>query len=91
MKTRLEELLFMKPVDLLVAIREGNRNPVSVSKSAKCCYTHVTLMLNQFEKQGFLNADMRGRVKVLTLTPKGAEVADNIIEIKKILQQGRGS
>jgi len=37
------------------------------------------------ETSGLINFDKQGRLKLLTLTKKGSEIADNIDRIKNVL------
>ncbi|MBU0535570.1 MAG: winged helix DNA-binding protein [Nanoarchaeota archaeon] len=76
-----------KPAMMLVNLRNA-KNEVYASNLAKqidCTYSHVVKILQQMEKSGLINFNKQGRLKLLSLTKKGADVADNIDKIKNIL------
>jgi DNA-binding MarR family transcriptional regulator len=57
----------------------------SLAKQIDCTYSHVVKILQEMEKSGLINFDKQGRLKLLSLTKKGMEVADNIDRIRTIL------
>ena len=57
----------------------------SVAKRVDCTYSHVVKILQEMEKHGLVNFQKQGRLKILTLTKKGQEVADHIEKIRSIL------
>ena len=76
-----------KPALMLLSLR-NTKNIVYASYIAKqvdCTYSHVVKVLQQMEDEGLVNFDKQGRLKIVTLTRKGNEVAENIEGIKTVL------
>ncbi|HLC85583.1 MAG TPA: winged helix DNA-binding protein, partial [Candidatus Nanoarchaeia archaeon] len=57
----------------------------SLAKQIDCTYSHVVKILQELEKEGLVNFDKQGRLKLLTLTKKGTDVADHISRIKQLI------
>ena len=57
----------------------------SLAKEVDCTYSHVVKILQQMEKAGLVTFNKTGRLKLLTLTKKGAQVAENIDKIRSVL------
>ena len=76
-----------KPALMLVGLKnaKGEMYASSLAKQIDCTYSHVVKILQQMEKHELVNFDKQGRLKLLTLTKKGEDVADNISNIKNIL------
>ncbi len=76
-----------KPAMMLVNLRNA-KSEVYASNLAKqidCTYSHVVKILQQMEKAGLINFNKQGRLKLLSLTKKGVEVADSIDRVKNLL------
>ena len=76
-----------KPAMMLVNLK-NSKNEIYASSLAKqidCTYSHVVKILQEMEKSGLINFDKQGRLKLLTLTKKGADIAGNIESIKNLL------
>ena len=73
----------MMLVELMNA--KGELYASSLAKKIDCTYSHVVKVLQEMEKSGLINFDKQGRLKLLTLTKKGSEIADNIDRIKNVL------
>lgn len=54
----------------------------SLAKQIDCTYSHVVKILQQMERAGLVNFEKQGRLKLLSLTKKGSEVASHIEGIK---------
>ena len=54
----------------------------SLAKQIDCTYSHVVKILQEMEKSGLINFEKQGRLKLLTLTKKGSEIAEHIDNIK---------
>ena len=76
-----------KPAMMLVELKnaKGEIYASSVAKTVDCTYSHVVKILQQMQKAGLINFEKQGRLKLLTLTKMGAEVADKIDGIRTIL------
>jgi DNA-binding MarR family transcriptional regulator len=76
-----------KPAMMLVNLKNA-KNEVYASNLAKqidCTYSHVVKILQQMEKAGLINFNKQGRLKLLTLTKKGEDVAENIEKVMNLL------
>ena len=76
-----------KPAMMLVELKNA-KNEVYASSLAKCIdctYSHVVKILQEMEQEGLVNFDKQGRLKLLTLTKKGSEVANKIDDIRVLL------
>ena len=72
-----------KPAMMLVELK--NKSEVyasSLAKSVDCTYSHVVKILQEMEKAGLVNFEKQGRLKLLTLTKTGSEIADHIDGIR---------
>jgi DNA-binding MarR family transcriptional regulator len=57
----------------------------SLAKSVDCTYSHVVKILQQMEQAGLINFNKQGRLKLLSLTKKGTEIAEHIDRIRNSL------
>jgi len=76
-----------KPAMMLLTLK-NSKNPVyasSIAKQIDCTYSHVVKIIQEMEKAGLINFDKQGRLKLLTLTKEGAEVAEHINSIRELL------
>ena len=76
-----------KPAMMLVELKNA-KNEIyasSLAKNIDCTYSHVVKILQEMQKSGLINFDKQGRLKLLTLTKKGTEIADHIERIKNLL------
>ena len=76
-----------KPAMMLVELKNA-KNEIyasSLAKNIDCTYSHVVKILQEMQKAGLIIFDKQGRLKLLTLTKKGNEVAEHIERIKNIL------
>lgn len=76
-----------KPAMMLVNLKnaKGAIYASSLAKQIDCTYSHVVKILQEMEKHDLINFDKQGRLKLLTLTKKGSDIADHISNIKNIL------
>ena len=76
-----------KPAMMLVGLKNAKAEiyASSLAKQIDCTYSHVVKILQAMEKSGLINFDKQGRLKLLTLTKKGFDVAENIDKIRTIL------
>lgn len=58
----------------------------SLAKQIDCTYSHVVKILQEMEREGLISFDRQGRLKLLTLTRKGQDVADRIDTIRALLK-----
>jgi len=76
-----------KPAMMLVELKnaKGEVYASSVAKQIDCTYSHVVKILQEMQKAGLINFEKQGRLKLLTLTKTGQEVADKIDGIRAVL------
>lgn len=56
-----------------------------LAKEVDCTYSHAVKILQMLEKLGLVLFEKKGRMKLIKLTKKGQEIADNIENIKRLL------
>ena len=75
-----------KPAMMLVELKNSKEvYASSLAKQIDCTYSHVVKILQEMEKSGLVNFEKQGRLKLLTLTKTGSEVADHIDGIRNLL------
>ena len=76
-----------KPAMMLVSLRRSKSTMYasSLAKQIDCTYSHVVKILQEMEKASLINFEKQGRLKLLTLTRKGSDMADHIESIKNII------
>jgi predicted transcriptional regulator len=76
-----------KPAMMLVGLKNAKSEVYasSLAKQIDCTYSHVVKILQEMEKSDLINFDKQGRLKLLTLTKKGSDVAENIEKIRNLL------
>ena len=77
-----------KPALMLVALKRIVRARYGsvLAKEVDCTYSHAVKILQSLERLGLVVFEKKGRIKLIKLTKKGKEVADNIEAIKKSLE-----
>jgi len=89
-KTDMINVLFReKPANMMVEMRRNSKKEIYASNLAKavdCTYSHVVKILQQMEKAKLVKFDKQGRLKLLTLTKKGDDVAGHIDKIMTLLK-----
>ena len=76
-----------KPAMMLVELKNAKAEVYasSLAKHVDCTYSHVVKILQQMQKEGLVNFEKQGRLKLLTLTKKGSDVANAIESIRTSL------
>ncbi|MBI2176559.1 winged helix-turn-helix transcriptional regulator [Candidatus Woesearchaeota archaeon] len=76
-----------KPAMMLLGLKNAKSGVYasSLAKSIDCTYSHVVKILQQMQKAGLVNFEKQGRLKLLTLTKSGSDVADHIDNVRNIL------
>ncbi len=69
-----------KPAMMLVNLLRSNSEMYasSLAKSVDCTYSHIVKILREMQKAGIVNFRKEGRLKILTLTKKGEDLAKSI-------------
>jgi len=77
-----------KPAMILMALRRGVRARYGslLAKEVDCTYSHAVKILQLLEKFGLVDFEKKGRIKVIKLTNRGQDVADNIQKIKDAIR-----
>ena len=75
-----------KPAMMLVELKNAKTEiyASSLAKKIDCTYSHVVKILQEMENNKLIKFDKQGRLKLLTLTKKGHDVAENIERIKNL-------
>lgn len=76
-----------KPAMMLVHLLNvnGEMYASNLAKLVDCTYSHVVKILQEMQKAGLVNFEKQGRLKLLTLTPKGKDVAQSIDKVRLAL------
>jgi len=77
-----------KPAMMLIALKKVNKAKYGsvLAKEVDCTYSHAVKILQTLENFGLVVFERKGRIKVIKLTKKGLEVADNIENIRRIVE-----
>ncbi len=75
-----------KPAMMMVKLKNAKSGiyASSLAKSVDCTYSHVVKILQQMEKAKLINFEKQGRLKLLTLTKQGNDLAEHIEAIKNL-------
>lgn len=76
-----------KPAMMLIGLKnaKGAVYASSLAKSVDCTYSHVVKILQEMQKAGLVNFEKQGRLKLLTLTKNGQDVAEHMDQIRNLL------
>ena len=87
MKDNFDIFFRRKPALLLVALKRMARARYGsiLAKEVDCTYSHAVKILQQLEKLGLVMFEKKGRIKLIKLTKRGQEIADNIENIKRLI------
>ena len=77
-----------KPAMMLVNLKNAKNQMYAsiLAKSIDCTYSHVVKILQKMEILGLIKFEKHGRLKFLTLTRKGSDLADHITQARNILK-----
>ena len=84
------EVLFRdKPFMVLNALRSNNGsiNASELARQAKCTYSHARKILMLFEENKLISFNRPSTRPTISLTEKGAQLAEGVEKIKEILKQ----
>jgi len=73
---------------MLIALKKVSRAKYGsqLAKEVDCTYSHAVKILQTLEELGLVSFEKKGRIKIIKLTKKGFDVADNIEMIKKLVE-----
>lgn len=87
-KILVDMFLREKPAKILLGLKttKGSIYATMLSKEANCTYSHTIKILNVFKELGLVEFEKTGRIKKVTLTDDGWDIAHNLeAMIKKFL------
>lgn len=87
MKENFDIFFRRKPALMLVSLKRISRARYGsiLAKEVDCTYSHAVKILQSLEKLALVIFEKKGRIKLIKLTKKGQEIADNIENIKRLL------
>ncbi len=87
MKDNFDVFFRRKPALMLVALKKFNKARYGsiLAKEVDCTYSHAVKILQTLERLGLVVFEKKGRMKLIKLTKKGGEIADNIENIKRLI------
>ena len=87
MKDNFDIFFRRKPALMLVALKKMTRARYGsiLAKEVDCTYSHAVKILQNLERLGLVLFEKQGRTKLIKLTKRGQEIADNIENIKRSL------
>ncbi len=76
-----------KPASILITLKRVSRAMYGsqLAKEVDCTYSHVVKILQNIERFGLVSFEKKGRIKIIKLTKKGTDVAENIEAIRKLV------
>jgi predicted transcriptional regulator len=92
-ENRMLEDLFLreKPAKILIGMKSASKGSsvyaTILSKDANCTYSHTIKILNLFKKLGIVKFEKSGRIKKVTLTDDGWDIAHNLEAMTKKFTQ----
>lgn len=87
MKDNFDIFFRRKPALMLVALRKLSKARYGsvLAKEVDCTYSHAVKILQTLEQLGLVSFEKKGRIKLIKLTKKGQEVAEDIDSIRRQL------
>lgn len=89
MQNHIFQAIFREKPALMLLTLLNSENQVyasTISKKIDCTYSHIVKILKEFEKEGLITFNKKGRLKIINLTKKGEDVSRSINAIHKILK-----
>lgn len=87
MKDNFDIFFRRKPALMLVALKKLSKARYGsiLAKEVDCTYSHAVKILQTLEKLNLVTFEKKGRIKLIKLTKKGHDIAENIDAIKRQL------
>lgn len=87
MKDNFDIFFRRKPALMLVALKKHSKARYGsiLAKEVDCTYSHAVKILQTLEKLNLVEFERHGRIKLIRLTKKGEDIANNIDDIKKLI------
>lgn len=86
-KDTLDIFFRRKPALMLIALKRMTRARYGsiLAKEVDCTYSHAVKILQTLERLGLVVFEKKGRTKLIKLTKRGHEIAENIENVKRLL------
>jgi predicted transcriptional regulator len=78
-------VLFREKPALMLVTLKNSKSAIyasSLAKNVDCTYSHVVKILQEMQKAELVKFEKQGRLKLLTLTKKGVDIAEGIDKIR---------
>ncbi len=87
MKDNFDIFFRRKPALMLIALKRLSRAKYGslLAKEVDCTYSHAVKILQNLERLSLVSVEKKGRIKLIVLTKKGTEIAENIENIRKLI------
>ena len=87
MKNNYDLIIKEKSFLVLFALRKSTKPKYGkiLAREAVCTLSYITKVLVTFEKIGLVTSSIEGRIKLVTLTPKGIKLTDQLQKIHELL------
>jgi DNA-binding transcriptional ArsR family regulator len=83
-----ELLLHGKPAGIILSLKSKEKKYASVlSKENDCTYTHTLKILDELRDYGIVDFEKDGRIKYVTLTELGEDVAHELEGLVRYLER----
>jgi predicted transcriptional regulator len=81
-------LLHEKPAGIILSLRDKEKKyPTVLSKENDCTYTHTLKILEELRTWGLVDFEKDGRIKYVTLTELGEDVAHELEGLVRYLER----
>jgi predicted transcriptional regulator len=81
-------LLHEKPAGIILSLRDKEKKyPTVLSKENDCTYTHTLKILEELRNYGLVEFEKDGRIKYVTLTDVGEDVAHELEGLIRYLER----
>ena len=70
--------LRIKPVRILISLKNGPKYATQISKEIDCTYSHTVKLLDDFKKRDLVGFKKQGRIKIISLTEDGEDLTHSI-------------
>jgi len=87
MKDNFDIFFRRKPALMLVSLKKNLRMRYGsvLAKEVDCTYSHAVKILQTLKALKLVEFEKKGRIKLIKLTKKGQDIAENIDTIKRVL------
>ncbi len=88
MKDNFDIFFRRKPALMLVSLKKNSRMRYGsiLAKEVDCTYSHAVKILQTLQELDLVEFEKKGRIKLIKLTKKGANVAEAIENIQNLIK-----